>query len=212
MQLYTIGHSTYPVEHLLELLNKYQVNYIIDVRSMPYSRYASQYNSDVLKKTLNDAGIEYYHMKNSFGARQEDPRYYNEEGYLDFEIFRASEVFNKGMKNIEKGLEKYNIALMCTEKNPIDCHRAIMVGRGFELDGIDVKHILHDGELLSQEELNEQLLNRYFPEWGQLSLFDLAEGVSESERKKDYLIKAYRCRNKEIGYRLKTGKEGNEVA
>lgn len=211
MQLYTIGHSTYPVEHFLELLQKYHVDYVIDVRSTPYSRYASQYNSDQLKNSLKTAGIEYYHMKNSFGARQEDRQYYHDEGYLDFERFRASDVFVKGMKNVEKGLEKYNIALMCTEKNPIDCHRAIMVGRGFELDGIDVKHILHDGTLLSQEALNEQLLERYFPNSGQMSLFDLMEERPEEDRRKERIEEAYRCRNREIGYRPTSGKEGAEI-
>ncbi len=205
MQLYTVGHSTYPVEHFLELLRKFNVQYIIDVRSTPYSRFASQYNSDALSAVLKKNGIEYFHMGKFFGARQEDKQYYP-NNYLDFEMFRQSDLFKKGMLNIENGLEKYNIALMCTEKNPIDCHRAIMVARGFELDGIDVKHILHDGSEISQYQLNQQLLDMFFPDRNQLSLFDIGHEKTDEE----YLTEAYRIRNKEIGYRLGSDKEGGE--
>lgn len=144
MQLYTIGHSTYPVDHFLELIRKYNIQYVIDVRSIPYSRFASQYNSEVLKKDLRGINVEYFRMDKSFGARQTDIRYYNSDGYLDFELFRKSDAFIKGVQNIIKGLKQYNIALMCTEKKPIDCHRAIMVARRFELHGVSVQHILNN--------------------------------------------------------------------
>ena len=201
-QLYTIGHSTFPQEHLIELLKQYKIDHLLDVRSMPYSRYASQYNSDVLKKALLNVGIKYTHMAKSFGARQEAEEFYP-EGYLDFELFRKSPQFIKGRDNVIKGLEQYNVALMCTEKNPIDCHRAIMVARGFELAGVDVKHILHDGGSLEQKELNKMLVDRYFPERGQLSFFQ-----EENKTEEEYLEEAYRMRNSEIGYRRGADKEG----
>ena len=205
MQLYTIGHSTYPIEHFLERIKKNNVQYVIDVRSIPYSKYASQYNSNVLKEALKRENIEYFHMGKAFGARQEDTNFYP-NGYLDFELFRNSDIFIRGMKNIESGLEKYNIALMCTEKNPIDCHRAIMVGRGFELDGVDVKHILPDGSVMTQDELNSKLLDMFFPGRSQLSLFDLGNEKSEEE----YLKEAYVLRNKDIGYKIGSEHEGGD--
>ena len=204
MQLYTIGHSTYPVDHFLELIRKYNIQYVIDVRSIPYSRFASQYNSEVLKKDLRGINVEYFHMDKSFGARQTDIRYYNSDGYLDFELFRKSDAFIKGVQNIIKGLKQYNIALMCTEKKPIDCHRAIMVARGFELHGVSVQHILHDGSTMSQTELDQLLLDMYFPDRNQITLFD----VGKDKNEEDYLIEAYRLRNKEIGYRYSSDKEG----
>ena len=147
-QLYTIGHSTYPAEHFIELAKTYELDYILDVRSTPFSRFAPQYNSNVIKGILAENDIKYAHMGKYFGARQPDNQYYP-KGYLDFSLFRQSELFKTGLENVKKGLENNNIALMCTEKNPGDCHRAIMVARGFELAGINVKHILHDFHLQS---------------------------------------------------------------
>ena len=202
-QLYTIGHSTYPAEHLIDLLKCFDVDCILDVRSTPFSRHAPQYNRDEIRATLKQAGIDYHPMGTWFGARQPDLQYYNEEGYLDFEKFRESPLFIKGLESVKRGLEQYNIALMCTEKDPIDCHRAIMVGRGFELDGTDVKHILHDFSCLTQAELNTRLLDRYFPHRKQISIFDIDSEKTDEE----YLTEAYRIRNSEIGYRPNEGAE-----
>ena len=203
MQLFTVGHSTHPAEHFTGIIKQNNVQYIIDVRSTPYSKFAPQYNSEELKARLLNEGIQYFHMGKQFGARQEKRKYYP-DGYLDFELFRESDDFKKGLLSIKEGLKKYNIALMCTEKNPIDCHRAIMVGRGFELDGTDVKHILPDGSLMTQKELNNALMDMYFPDRNQLSIFDTAGGNDEEY----YLKEAYRLRNKAIGYRFGTDKEG----
>jgi len=196
-QLFTIGHSTLPAEQFIESLCQFNIEYILDVRSTAYSKYASQYNSDVLPHTLEEADIRYAAMGKYFGARQPKKEYYAKEGYLDFEKFRQSEEFQSGIENVKKGLEKYNIALMCTEKDPFDCHRAIMVSRGFELAGVDVKHILPDGTLLKQEELNERLLSHYFPDRNQISLFE-----SENMDEEQCLTEAYKLRNKEIGYHM----------
>lgn len=82
---------------------------------------------------------------------------------MDFEKVAQSERFNIGVKNVILGLEQNNnIALMCTEKDPIDCHRAILVARAFELRGIEVNHILSDGTLQNQRKLDERLLDMYF--------------------------------------------------
>ncbi len=200
--LYTVGHSTFPKEHLIGLLRKYDVDYLLDVRSIPFSKYTPQYNSDFLKKYLFDEGINYATMGKYFGARQENPAFYP-DGFLDFELFRASTIFIQGFENVNKGLIDHNIALMCTEKDPIDCHRAIMVARGFELQGVTVRHILHDSAILTQEDLNQKLLNRYFPDRGQLSLFR-----EQNKTDEEYLAEAYKLRNKEIGYRKGSDKEG----
>lgn len=205
-QLYTIGHSTYPQSHFLELLRQYDIQYVLDVRSTPFSKYASQYNGDCLREYLGANGIQYAAMGKYFGARWKDRSMYHVNGYVDFETVRNSDIFIKGKMNVLKGLENFNIALMCTEKAPIDCHRAIMVARGFELDGVDVKHILHDFSCITQNDLNLKLLDKYFPDRNQLSLFEEGNG-SDS----DYLEKAYQKRNSEIGYRMDSNFEGGEA-
>lgn len=196
-QLFTIGHSTLPAEQFVRLLQQHDIDYVLDVRSTAFSKYASQYNSDVLPGTLEKAGIKYAGMGKYFGARQKQKEYYAKDGYLDFEKFRDSELFQMGLANVQKGLQNYNIALMCTEKDPFDCHRAIMVSRGFELAGVEVSHILTDGTLLKQADLNERLLAQYFPERDQISLFE-----NENKDEKQCLAEAYRKRNAEVGYRM----------
>ena len=204
-KLYTIGHSTYPIEHLISRIHKYEIQYVLDVRSTPYSQYTPQYNAEILAKELRKNGVNYSQMGKFFGARQPDIAYYP-NGYLDFEQFRSSELFRKGRNNVISGLKKCNIALMCTEKRPVDCHRAIMISRGFELIGQEVLHILSDGTLLSQHGLNQQLLDMYFPDRGQMSLF-----AEDNKTEEEYLIEAYRKQNEKIGYRFGNKLEEGEI-
>ena len=197
--LYTIGHSRYEFEYFANLLKKFEINYLLDVRSTPYSKSAETFNREQLENSLASEGITYFFMGKFFGARPDNTDLYSKEGYLDFEKTSRSDLFITGMENVKLGLKKgNNIVLMCTEKDPIDCHRAIMVARAFSLEGIDVQHILPDGKLQTQQELDRRLLDRYFPDRTQLSLFDYNDPVNDEE-----IIKsAYRKRNKEIGYHL----------
>ena len=196
-ELFTVGHSQHDVNYFISLLNQYNIDYILDVRSIPYSKYAEQYNKENISISLNSANIKYISMGKYFGARPQNKELYHNEGYLDFEKVRESKDFNKGIENVMVGLNQgHNIALMCTEKEPIDCHRAILVARAFEMHMVYTKHILPNGEILTQQQLNEQLLQKYFPDRAQLSLFTYGKEISEQE----YLIEAYNKRNKEIGY------------
>lgn len=200
--LYTIGHSQHKIEYFLEMLRLHGVNYILDVRSIPYSQFASEYNRENINATLDSVGIQYAFMGNYFGARQEDRSLYTNDGYLDFEKTRKSAQFQLGFHNVIKGVYSGNkIALMCTEKDPIECHRAIMVARTFYEAGIDVQHILQNNELQSHAELNQRLLDLYYPERYQISLFS-EENKSETE----YLIEAYKQQNKKIGYYIQNEK------
>lgn len=200
--LFTIGHSTHALDEFISLLSQYKIDYILDVRSIPYSKYAKQYNRETLDRYLQQHHIHYAYMGTYFGARQANPALYAPDGYVDFEKVRSTPLFATGMKNVEKGLlQKHEIALMCTEKEPLNCHRAIMVARAFELEGYDIKHILFDGSLLDQKELNDRLLKKYFQNSDQMTLFD-----DEFHSANGLLKQAYIMRNKEIGYRLKCTK------
>lgn len=197
--LYTIGHSQHEFGYFSNLLKIYDINYLLDVRSTPYSKYAETYNKELLSSLLSTKGIKYSFMGKFFGARPDNAELYNEEGYLDFEKVSYSDLFIKGIESVDLGLKRgNNIVLMCTEKDPIDCHRAIMVARAFALRGIDVKHILPNGKYQTQQELDERLLDKYFPDRAQLSIFNYDKVISAEENIK----LAYRERNKEIGYHL----------
>ena len=198
-ELYTIGHSQHNIEYFIKMLRKYDINYILDVRSTPYSKYAEQYNRENIEKYISCNGMKYSFMGKFFGARPRKKELYCADGYLDFERVRKTETFIKGFNNVMLGLQRgYSIVLMCTEKDPFDCHRAIMVARAFDLAGIEVKHILADGTLQHQSLLNQRLLNKYFPERDQIDFFSYLNKTDII----DYVSKAYQLRNKEIGYHL----------
>ena len=231
-RLFTIGHSSYDFSYLVERLQKYHIDWVFDVRSVPFSAFAPQYNSTNLKEKLPKYGISYYEMGEYFGARQlgEQYRYCYPNGYLDFELWCSTVPFLKAKKGlISRGITKHNIALMCTEKNPIDCHRTIMVARDLELDGIESYHILADGTLKSQSQLSKDLLNSYILKLNsQKSQTDFIKGQGtldllgnkdsdiyfENEADFDssleimgksdseYLKDAYRELNEKIGYRI----------
>lgn len=196
-ELYTIGHSSHKIEKFLSLLKICAINCLVDVRSAPYSKYCSQFNLNELKRYLNNKGIYYIFMGNELGARREERNLYTSEGYLDFEKVRETNLFGLGIDRVKTGIEKgFNIALMCAEKDPIDCHRSILVAREFYKQNYTVNNILENGCLETQEHLEKRLLEIYFSNRRQLTLFCDEEFKSD----KELINKAYRLRNKDIGY------------
>jgi Uncharacterized conserved protein len=192
----SIGHSQHDTEYFIKMLKKHEVNYLLDVRSMPYSQFASDYDRDNIRAILLNNGINYSFMGECFGARQLDRTVYSMQGRVDFEKVKKGDVFKKGFNNVMRGIEQGNrIAFMCTEKDPIECHRAILVTRVFEQAGIHVEHIMADSSIQTQRELNERLLNMYYPDRKQFSIFDV-DNLSEEE----HLLLAYKKQNEKIGY------------
>ncbi len=209
-KIYTIGHSSHKIEFFLNLLKSNNINCLVDVRSMPYSKYTPQFNVNGLKRFLNSNGLHYMFLGEELGARREDRSLYTIEGYLDFEKVSKTHLFNLGIERIETGIEKgCHIALMCAEKDPIDCHRSILVAREFHKLNYSVNNILENGKIQTQEDLEKRLLDMYFPDRMQLTLFDVEERKSDSE----LIEQAYRLRNKDMGYSIAEEKENipNEV-
>ena len=200
MSVYTIGCSTNTLEQFLELLKIHDINCIVDVRSIPFSKYTNQFNRESLQSYLKKHNILYIWMGKEFGARRENKNLYSIQGYIDFEKVRKDIDFLYGVQRIKKGIAKgYKISLMCTEKDPIDCHRTILVAKGLEDNDIDVNHILQDGRLISQNKIEERLLDMYFKDRNQIN-FDMLLGNSKTEE--EMIEEAYKRRNKEIGYEI----------
>lgn len=198
--LYTIGHSNHSQEYFLEMLRSNEINCIVDVRSTPFSKYTPQFNKYELKKYLNKKGIYYLHMGIEFGARRDDKSLYTSSGYLDFKKVAKSKDFLKGIDRISLGVNKgLKISFMCTEKDPIDCHRNILVAKEFYNLGYNVKNILTDGSIKNQDSLENDLMDIYFEKRNQINIFDLK---NESKTEKQILFDAYELRNKDIAYQL----------
>lgn len=207
-QLFTIGCSVHSIEDFCKLLKLHLVNCIVDVRSVPFSAFTPQFNKDVLSLRCKDRDIFYVHMGEQFGAQREEKDLYSHDDkgyYVDFSKVAQSKIFRNGIDRIVDGLSKgYNIALMCTEKDPIDCHRAILVARNFALKNVDVRHILFDGTLLTQGELDKRLVQRYEEKKShEIDLFDMVNfNVGEkNDTPYNLVADAYRRRGIEIAFR-----------
>ena len=198
--IYTIGHSTYDQKYFIAMLKKYNINCIVDVRSTPYSKYAEQYNLENISFALKKEGIKYLYMGKEFGARRSDRSLYDQDGKLDFDKTSESSDFQEGVQRIQNGLKKgFRISFMCTEKNPKDCHRCILVGKAFDDMGYDIQNITEDGSIISQKEVSRQLADEYVPESNQISFLDVDVPKSYDERVKE----AYHIRAKEIAYSIR---------
>lgn len=193
--IYTIGHSTHHLDYFLELLRVYGVNCVVDVRSVAASAYNPQYNQEPFKAFLKKNKITYLHFAEEFGARQTDPVLLDNEGRLDFDKVRKTWLFKNGLERIWQGVDKgFTIAVMCSESEPLDCHRFSMVSVGLVQDGFDVKHILKDKSIKTNSELENDLLKKFEKKLPQKTLFD--PNITTD----DQLKVAYRLKNKEIGY------------
>ncbi len=189
--VYTIGHSTHPIETFLSLLQAHNITAVCDVRSRPYSRMNPQFNREDLKVSLKEANIKYVFLGKELGARSEDKSCYR-NGQVQYDLLAKTDLFREGIKRVKEGAKEYRIALMCAEKEPLDCHRTILVARTLSNEGISVKHILGNGNLEDHAHAIERLIARLrmpsadmFPE----------EAISE----------AYAHQGKEIAYREDSG-------
>jgi uncharacterized protein (DUF488 family) len=144
--VYTVGHSTMPAERLIALLKEHGITALADVRSQPYSRMNPQFNREDLKQALREQAIAYAFLGRELGARSEDRSCYD-HGKVQYSRLARTPLFEKGLTRVRDGVKKHRIALMCAEKEPLDCHRTILVSRYLVLAGIEVRHILNDGRI-----------------------------------------------------------------
>lgn len=193
--IYTVGHSTHKIDYFLELLQSQAVNCLVDVRSIAASAYNPQFNKEPLSNFLKRNGVIYMHFAEEFGARHTDPDLLDDDGKVDFDKVRKSWNFKNGVERLWRGVEKgFNIALMCSEGEPFDCHRFSMVSVALEKDGFQVRHILKDKTIKTNAQLENQLLKKYEKKIPKPSIF-------EPDISLDMQIRiAYRLRNKEIAY------------
>lgn len=160
--IFTIGHSTHPIERFVALLRRHAITVLVDVRSTPFSRFNPQFNRTNLASRLEQAGIRYEFLGEELGARSKDPACY-EGGRVSYARLAATETFRRGLDQLRALARDHRVAVMCAEREPLDCHRTILVARELERTGEAVTHILADGTL----EPNQQTLRRLI---GQLGL------------------------------------------
>lgn len=159
-ELYTIGYSGFTLNEFIKALKKHGVNAIADVRSVPYSKFKPEYNMDRLKTELNNQSIKYVFLGDLCGARIDAQECYT-NGKADYAIIAKHPKFQEGIKRIKNGLEKYRIALLCAEKDPVSCHRMILICRYLREDHINIIHIIDFKNVLTQGECEARLLKLF---------------------------------------------------
>ena len=163
--IYTVGHSTHPLNYFITLLKEFNINCLVDVRSVAASSYNPQYNKEPLSNFLKNNGIIYMHLPEEFGARHSDPDLLDEKGKVDFAKVRKSWNFKNGVERLQSGIDKgYTISLMCSESDPFDCHRFSMITVALQQAGFEVLHIMKDKTLRSTLDLEQLLLKKYAPQ------------------------------------------------
>ena len=158
--VFTIGHSNHSVEVFLDLLSRHRIDALADVRSAPYSRFNSQFNRESLAAALSRRGIEYQYFGRELGDRPEDPACY-EGDRVHYGRVSETERFREGLTGVIDAAARRRIALMCAEREPLDCHRTLLVATALDAHDVDVQHIHADGTLETQADAMRRLLDRY---------------------------------------------------
>ena len=185
----TIGHSRHSLPRFIALLETARTTSVADVRSAPVSRFSPHFNKRALAVSLDARGIAYVFLGNELGGRPQQQELFT-GGVANYEKMAAAPSFQSGLDQLMLGAEDYRIAVMCSEADPLDCHRCLLVGRALAGAGVEVGHILASGAVMSHSEAEERLLH----------LADLAEpGLLLSSRAMR-LAEAYRCRCSEVAY------------
>ena len=153
----TVGHSNHPLETFVSLLKQHGVTMLADVRSAPYSRFNPQFNRKALDASLLANGIAYLFLGHALGGRPEDRSCY-EDGRVRYDRLARTPLYREGIDQVVETAGVGCLALMCAEKEPLDCHRTLMVGRSLAERGAAVAHILADGTLEPHDDAMNRLL------------------------------------------------------
>lgn len=194
----SIGHSTLTYSSFLSLLRSENVTAIADVRTSPFSRHFPHFNQDELKESLLEDGIAYVFLGKELGGRPKGKAFYS-DGVADYEKMAESPIFNEGIERVISGSKSYRIAMMCSERHPLDCHRCLLVGRELKKRGINVHHIMSDGSVIDQGDVENKLLEMSGKK--EADMFSTAD---------DLLAEAYKKRAKKVAF--SENKKSDKVA
>ncbi len=163
--LHTIGYGARTIEEFIAALKANGIEYLLDVRSAPYSKFKPEFSKELLEAALTKEGIRYLFMGDTLGGQPRDRDCYS-DGKVDYEKVRQRPFFNAGIERLRKAHEqRVRAALMCSEGRPEQCHRSKMIGEALAAAGIPVRHIDEDGRVLTQQQVMDRLTG------GQLDFF-----------------------------------------
>jgi uncharacterized protein (DUF488 family) len=189
-ELLTIGHSNLPADVFMALVQDASVTAIADVRSVPFSRRFPWFSGPALAARLQGADIAYLPFGDALGGRPRDPALYC-DGVADYEKMAQAPPFRAGLDRLSKAMGRFRLCLMCAEREPLDCHRCLLVGRALAEHGFALGHILPDGTIEPHAATQDRLLGRS------------GEADDLFGARAERLAAAYRARARKVAARFK---------
>lgn len=171
MGLYSIGHSNHSLQHLLDLLHEHDIEVLVDVRSVPSSRYSPHFSQTPLQRALTQAGVEYVFMGRELGGRPKDADFYDTAGKVLYARVARLPSFQEGVNRLAESFTDKRAAIMCSEEDPAVCHRHLLIGRVLAEQGLPLLHIRGDGRI-ETEVAQARASGKREPPPGQLSFLD----------------------------------------
>lgn len=208
MICYTIGHSTRKLEEFIEIIKRYGIDCIMDVRENPYANndYSKAFDREILEEKVKQSGVNYIYMGKELGSKKYE---------LNLDMVIEDELFKKGIRKIVEGIKRgHNIALLCSERNPFNCHRSILLGYALKNNGVKMEHIIDEDNSKTQRRIEEEIFITYEPvlkeELIQLTLQDVLDNddydmISEKELKEKIIEEGYRRRFRSFENSLGSG-------
>lgn len=154
VSIYTIGYGNRSMDEFLKLLKQYEIQYLVDVRSAPYSKYNPSFSHDELHAAMKENDIGYLFLGQQLGGRPNDPSCYLEDGRVDYEVCEQKAFYQEGIQRLKTACEGgYRVVIMCSEAKAHECHRSKLIGRTLDKLQVSIHHIDENGDLKSQEEV-----------------------------------------------------------
>jgi uncharacterized protein (DUF488 family) len=157
--LFTIGYSNLKIDEFISMLKKHRIEAIADVRSNPFSKYNPDFNINDLRESLKNNGIKYVFLGEELGARRNEVECYR-SGKVLYGLVPETLLFKKGINRLLTGIEKMRVSLMCAEKDPINCHRFVLICHHLRTRINEIKHIIN-GEIEENIQTEKRLLSKY---------------------------------------------------
>ena len=149
--IWTIGHSNHAFERFVELLRAEGIEFVVDVRSYPYSRIAPHFNREELDVALRGVGTRYLFFGEQLGGRPSQDEHYDEDGHARYDRIAELPAFKTAIHRLLCGCREHRVALLCSEGRPHECHRRLLVGRVLADHGVQLRHILPNGAVHQED-------------------------------------------------------------
>jgi len=160
--IYSIGHGNKTIEQFIDEIKLYNIEYLIDVRTTPYSKWNPHFNKNELIYALKENNIKYIYLGDKIGGLPSDKSCYTDDGKIDYLLLKDKNFFKEGLNRLVKANSKnIKVVTMCSETKPEECHRSKLIGKELLMIDIDMKHIINKDKLKLQSDINNELFGLF---------------------------------------------------